>query len=284
MFFEYEDQQLGGLLRLSDENDRIFNPQSREKKLIHILWNRGVEPFVFTADGIEVQLAQNQITTITYLQHERLAKTNSSVTTFSFNREFYCIHTHDEEVSCNGIIFFGAQEMPIITLETPEATSFDMLFQVFKEEFQTRDKIQGEMLQMLLKRLIIKVTRLAKSQISESPLNEKQVDLIRKFNGLVDIHYKEKKQVNDYAELLFKSPKTLSNLFLKVGEKSPLSIIHERIVLEAKRQLLYTDKTVKEIAFELGFDEVASFHKMFKRIVHKTPQDFKVTSKGLSKV
>ncbi|MEM8565569.1 MAG: helix-turn-helix transcriptional regulator, partial [Bacteroidota bacterium] len=133
---------------------------------------------------------------------------------------------------------------------------------------------------MLLKRLIIKTTRLAKSQLITKELNDTQIDVIRKFNVLVDIHYKSKRHVSDYAELLFKSPKTLSNLFAKYGQRTPLQIIHERLVVEAKRLLLYTDKTAKEIAYELGFDEVASFHKMFKKVVSQSPQQFKLEMKN----
>jgi len=94
------------------------------------------------------------------------------------------------------------------------------------------------------------------------------------------MHFKEKRQVNDYAELLFKSPKTLSNLFAKYNQKTPLQIIHERVVLEAKRLLLYTDKTAKEIAYDLGFEEIASFHKLFKKVTGYTPQKFKIEMKS----
>lgn len=70
--------------------------------------------------------------------------------------------------------------------------------------------------------------------------------------------------MQEYADLLNKSPKTLSNLFSIYNQKSPLQIIHERISLESKRLLVYTDKSTKEIAFELGFEEVAHFSRFFK--------------------
>ena len=85
--------------------------------------------------------------------------------------------------------------------------------------------------------------------------------------------------MNEYAEMLFKSPKTLSNLFAKYNYKTPLQIIHERIALEGKRQLLYTDKTAKEIAHDLGFEDAGSFHKLFKKVIGQTPNDFKKSSK-----
>lgn len=69
------------------------------------------------------------------------------------------------------------------------------------------------MLRMMLKRLIIIVTRLAKEQSIEPPMKESDFDIVRKFNIAVENHYKTKHQIQDYADLLNKSPKTLSNLF-----------------------------------------------------------------------
>ena len=82
-------------------------------------------------------------------------------------------------------------------------------------------------------------------------------------------------QVQDYANLLFKSPKTLSNIFSKYSDRSPLQLIKDRIILEAKRLLMYTEMSSKEIAFELGFDDPASFSRFFKNAVKESPSAFK---------
>lgn len=283
MIYTYKEQALGSVFSLSTSFQNEKESLAINKNLIHILWNRNETPITFLKDDIPLTLKHNQITTSTYLQKIKFQKGASTLIGFSFNREFYCIQDHDEEVSCNGIIFMGTQDPPIISLSSDEVKKFETLLEVFIDEFTTRDNIQGEMLMMLLKRLIIKTTRLAKDQLIPTELKESQIDTIRKFNVLVDLHFKNKKQVNDYADLLFKSPKTLSNLFAKYNQKSPLQVIHERIVLEAKRLLMYTDKTSKEIAFDLGFDEVASFHKLFKKTTSQTPQTFKTafrTTKG----
>ena len=120
---------------------------------------------------------------------------------------------------------------------------------------------------------------MAKKQLITKELHNSKIEIVRQFNVLVDIHYKTKKQVSDYAEMLNKSPKTLSNYFLLYNKKSPLQIIHERIVLEARRLLVYTDMTSKEIAYELGFEDVTIFNKMFKKIMAFTPSDFKRSQK-----
>lgn len=275
MVFTYKGSALGSFFGMSthfqEEHLHFENP----KGLINILWNRNDESVTFLKDDIPITLLPNQITTSTYLQKITFKSTDVPLTAFTFNREFYCIQDHDAEVSCNGIIFFGTQEPPIITLSPDDFSKFNTLVEVFVDEFTTRDNIQGEMLIMLLKRLIIKTTRLAKEQLITPDLKESQIDVVRKFNVLVDTHYKQNKQVNEYADMLFKSPKTLSNLFAKYNQKSPLHIIHERIVLEAKRLLMYTSKSSKEIAFELGFEDAGPFQKLFKKVTGQTPQNFK---------
>lgn len=275
MVYTYKGKELGSLFGLSTHFQTEQENFADAKGLISILWNRNEDPIYLFKDDLPLTLLPNQLTTSTFLQKIRFQQETLPLTAFTFNREFYCIQDHDEEVSCNGIIFFGTQAPPIITLSKKEAQKFEMLFEVFLDEFTTRDNIQGEMLMMLLKRLIIKTTRLAKEQLIPSDLKENQVDMVRKFNVLVDIHFRSKKQVSEYADLLFKSPKTLSNLFAKYNQKSPLLIIHERTVLEAKRLLMYTEKSSKEIAFDLGFEEVGTFHKLFKKVTNQTPQAFK---------
>ena len=282
MYLEFTENKLNSIFRLTDELHRFDSDHFLQNGLISILWNRSEHDITFHIDNIPITLKPQQITTSTYLQKVSFKGAGEGLVAFMFNREFYCIQDHDSEVSCNGIIFFGTQDLPIITLDESEAKSLGILYMVFLEEFETRDNIQGEMLQMLLKRLIIKCTRMAKQQLITKELNNSNVEIIRKFNVLVDIHFKTKKQVGDYAEMLNKSPKTLSNYFLLYNKKSPLQIIHERIVLEARRLLIYTDMTSKEIAYELGFEDVTLFNKIFKKVMAFTPSEFKKSQKVIN--
>ena len=124
---------------------------------------------------------------------------------------------------------------------------------------------------MLAKRFLILATRAYKEQVKFEDLETEQVDLIRSFNFLVEQHFRERHKVADCADLLFKSPKTLSNLFAKVGSKTPLNYIHERIAMEARRKLRHSEDSVKEIAYDLGFEDLQSFGRFFKRVEGVSP-------------
>jgi len=273
MKLDYSSIKDESALTLTDFNCGPSMRLLEEKGMYKILWGKD-ENTTLIVDGYKLKVLKNQVVFCTPLNIVEMQK-DSGLTAVIFNREFYCIRDHDAEVSCNGFLFFGSSMPPIITLSEKEIKSFEALFLILREEFETQDHIQGEMLRSILKRLLIKATRLIKQENPEKDMPKPQYDTVRQFHVLVEQNFREKHQVADYAEMLFKSPKTLSNMFHKSGDKSPLKVINERIILEAKRLLFYSDKNVEEIGYELGFSEPAHFSKFFKNQVGSPPATFK---------
>jgi len=170
-------------------------------------------------------------------------------------------------------------DLPIFQIPIDDIDKFEVLWKMFEIEMQSKDELQLEMLQSLLKRLIILCTRIYKRQNNFLELNTKETDIIREYNYLVEIYFKTKHTVQEYAKLLNKSPKTLSNLFLKLSKRKPLQIIHDRKLLEARRMLRYTDKSIKEIAYNLGFEDIQTFSRFFKKHEKISPTEFKTGKK-----
>ncbi len=182
-----------------------------------------------------------------------------------FNKAFHCILNHDSEVGCRGILFYGSNNTPTLKPNQEELSTLETVWKMLVIEMKASDNLQLEMLQMMLKRILILSTRMYKSQANFQAIDEGQADIVREFNYLVEQHFKEKHSVAEYASLLNKSPKTLSNLFGKLSGKSPLQMIQARIMLEARRLLKYTDKPISEIGYEVGFIDIQSFSRFFKK-------------------
>ena len=96
-----------------------------------------------------------------------------------------------------------------------------------------------------------------------------------KFRQLLELNYRHNHTVKEYASMLNISSKTLTNSVAESSSFTPLKLINERLVLEAKRQLLYSALTSKEIAFRLGFEDPSYFVKFFKRQTGYLPTSFR---------
>lgn len=243
-----------------------------------LAWNRG-KPQVITIDEVQYHFNANAVLPLMLNQSFRF-ENPQDIVAWQFNRDFYCIANHDAEVGCVGFIFFGPSPTMFVALDAEQQTKMTNLLDLFEEEFNSNEDIKGEMLRMLLVRLIINVTRLAKKQyLGTEEVVEEKFNLIRQFNLLVEIHFRKERQIGFYSNLLNKSPKTISNYFSLYSNKTPLQIIQERVIAEAKRLFYYSDKSVKEIADELGFEDAAHFSKFFKKCTSKSPSELKKVSR-----
>ncbi len=281
MKLEYSTIKNEDVFILTDYNCQPSLDLLKEKGLFKILWCKDIDATI-RVDGYEIELKKDQVIFCTPLNVMEIEADTKGLIAFVFNKEFFCIQTHDDQVSCNGLLFFGSAQPQIVKLCEKEKKLFSMMLFSFEEDFATKDRLQGEMLRSLLKRLLIISTRMVKKEVHLPEISNVQLDIIRKYNLLVEKHFREKHQVKDYADMMYKSPKTLSNLFNKYGGKSPLAMIHERILLEAKRLLLYSDKTTEEIAFDLGYKDSGHFSKLFKKLEGQSPSLFKKNKRVLS--
>lgn len=214
-------------------NDNCDILKENIKSSLTILWFES-DDNLFVIDGKAVTFSKNEIVFLTEF-HKVVPKTIGDTRMLQFNRPFYCVLDHDTEVGCKGLLFFGAAQLPRIIIPKGDFYKFNTLWEMFTIEIKsTTDKLQIDMLQIMLKRYLILCARLYTIQKKET-LGEPEVNVVREYNFFVEQHFKSKHTVAEYAALLHKSPKTLSNIFSKMGSKTPLQYIQERIMLEARQ-------------------------------------------------
>ncbi len=193
-----------------------------------------------------------------------------------FNRDFYCIEIHDQEVACDGILYNNVFEIPFIKLDENQAKDIQNIIREIQSEMNNEDANTEEMLRILLKLIILKSTRIWKQQhqlADESQQSE--VQFLRRFSKLVEQHYKTHHTVADYAALLFLTPKNLSKKIGLLSKSTPNDIIKDRIILESKRLLAHTTMTVKEIAYSLNYEDDAYFIRFFTKHTGLSPLSFR---------
>ena len=193
-----------------------------------------------------------------------------------FNRDFYCIEIHDQEVACDGILYNNVFEIPFIRLNENQSQEIQDIIQEIKTEMDHEDVNTEEMLRILLKLIILKSTRIWKQQhqLGENTQHN-DVQFLRKFSKLVEQNYKTHHTVADYAELLFVTPKNLSKKIGLLSKSTPNEIIKDRIILESKRLLAHTAMTVKEIAYSLNYEDDAYFIRFFTKHTGLSPVSFR---------
>jgi AraC family transcriptional activator of pobA len=266
MKWQFEDKLAQGKFSIS-VNDPFIGGQgllNGKKEMINtIVYNPGKEQNVLI-DKITYHMPEGSILPLVANQAFSFELPENLVA-WQFNRDFYCIADHDAEVGCVGFLFYGIQHPLFIRLSAEEERYVSLIKTQCIEDMEIRDKMQGEMLRTLLKRLIINITRIAKQQTDNyRRFTTDKMDLIRKFNLLLEANFRHRHEVRYYAQALHKSPKTLTNLFGLCKYPSPSELIRRRIILEAKRYLYFTEKSAKEVADDLGFANAAHFSRFFK--------------------
>lgn len=235
--------QLDGYLLVDDENFRIQSPA-----------------ILFITPGQILSMAM-------------LSSWNGYVV--SFNSEFYCIEYHDSEISCKGLLFVNNYRMVSITLNEEQSVVFNNTVLEIAREFESNDEMLDEMLKNLLKNLLIRSNRLFKQQCSTGEVDDGNFEFVRKLSSLIEIHFLKHKQVEEYAEMMGLSASSLTKKLQKAGIDSPSQIIRERVITEAKRLLIYTDKSIKEVAHFLGYDDQYYFSRLFSHSTGLAPRRYR---------
>ncbi|MBW8683842.1 helix-turn-helix domain-containing protein [Chitinophaga rhizophila] len=123
--------------------------------------------------------------------------------------------------------------------------------------------MRSEVLSGLLNVFMIYLSR-ELGMCTQAQVLSREGDVARKFMTMLKKHFITRKKVADYADALSVTPNYLNAAVKKVTGFTASYQIHKQIIIEAKRRILYADTSLKEIAFDLGFDNQAHFSKFFK--------------------
>ena len=232
------------------------------------------------ADFTQHDISCNHLLAFSPYQPFMITAQNLKGIAIHFHPDFFCIHKHQSEVACNGILFNNIYQPPLVMVNKESATIFNMLIQQITNEIQNNALAQYELLIAYLKIFLITTCRLkaTQNQIAKADIsNIKEPFILRDLKDILEKDFKTKHSVSSYAEALHISPKALAKIIKTHFNKTLTALIAERIIIEAKRELYLTNKTVKEIAYELGYDDEFYFSRFFKNNADVSPQIYRET-------
>lgn len=141
-------------------------------------------------------------------------------------------------------------------------------------EYKTNEADYEKSLRSLLNLLLIDLNRLFEP-IPKNTEFSQSLQLVHHFEELIDKHYKQKHFVKEYASIMYIRPNYLNSVCNDVVNIAAGELIRNRILLEAKRLLIHEQKTVAQIAYELGFEDNSYFGRFFKKYENISPDAFK---------
>lgn len=164
----------------------------------------------------------------------------------------------------------------IYTVGPDDAAAINMAFETLQDEYLGNCPHRNALIEAMLTTLLVWTGRQRDLKSTEPEvLADRGRRHFNTFNDLIEDHYAEQWSVEQYARTIGITPAHLNNLCRQIVGHSALELIHQRVVLAAKRNLVYTSMTVSVVSHTLGFSDPAYFTRFFKREVGVSPKEFR---------
>lgn len=250
----------------------ISSPHRAE--FYHIFWiQKGVAEYYIDFEPVTIKAGS-----FLFINKDRVqAKDNKSKhdgKLLLFTDNFFAKSEEDTKYLHSSILFNDLLDIPIIDVSaTP---SLPVIFHEIERELcSEKDAYQYDILQNLLHNLLLGAERERRKQGFTELTKGADLDYTILFQDLLQIKFKTIKSVSGYAGQMNVSEKRLTGATVKTLGKTPKILIDEKVILETKRLLIHTNLSIKEVGYELGFEEPTNFIKYFRKHTGKTPIEFR---------
>ncbi|NQY23395.1 MAG: helix-turn-helix domain-containing protein [Campylobacteraceae bacterium] len=184
---------------------------------------------------------------------------------FNFSKEFF----HDDKIINN---LFNNNVESSINICNKTKKNLTLLVEMIKEEYLNNDDflLLSHLFSSFLKYIIKSKTNIAKSLNTDKRVENLKI--------LIDQHYKEEKSASFYAKKFDLTTKRLNEIIQNNINKTVSDLISERLIVEAKRELIFSQESVKDIAEALGYFDASYFSRFFKNHTKLCPKEFRANN------
>ena len=251
-----------------------FESPARED-YFEIAWLKDEEPIHFIQEGTP-RVKGDWLYLIPANRSPRPRKSGKKGTLIAFHKSV--LDYEVKEFSLDVIRLFlgkGAGSFSTILLEEDMAVTLESILWIIKDEYEQQQE-NFLVLKALLKAFLLKLMQYKVQTLTRQGLNEKRV---YHFLLLLEHHFREEKAVAFYADKLNITPKRLNQILKQKTGKTITQLLQERLVVEARQQLIASAKTIQEVGYSLGFDDRSYFSRFFKKMTGQTPEQFQKQAK-----
>lgn len=248
----------------------VLNPPDiRQKQYHEIMWvQEGNTDFIIDGDRFNV-MANSFFIVPKDRYHQFLPKERITGQVIRFTEEFL---SHFPR-----LLFSKFNQLAEVKIGQRENLIFQKLFEIFQMEYTSANK-NHKVLTNVLQGILYKLDEVKCQQLCKTNHNQ-SVDLIDRLQLLFDTHIRQHRSVKFYAQLLNITPRKLG-LTLKVTlNNTTENLISQRLLIEAKRELIYSRNSISQIAYDLNFQDNSYFTKFFKKFTKITPKQFRKEGK-----
>ncbi|MBC7846944.1 MAG: helix-turn-helix domain-containing protein [Flavobacterium sp.] len=199
---------------------------------------------------------------------------------FFHNKDFYELNFSSNKLQ-DYPFYCSVYNSPTLILKANDLQKSKSIFKEINLEYKQKQLIKFKRLFVLVELLYIDLLRLYLPQEQIDKQNQDYLIKLRKLEGLINDNYKTIKSPAKYAEMMFLGIKQLNRVCKECLNKSTSDIITDRIILEAKRLLIYSPFKIPEIAEQLGYTDISYFTRLFKKKNGITPAAFIKTYSAL---
>ncbi|WP_219226681.1 helix-turn-helix domain-containing protein [Pedobacter antarcticus] len=242
------------------------------KDFFEIVWLQQEYPLHTVLEGEPAEIGDWIYLIPPYRVHQ-LKKAGKNGILLSFKRDF--IDDEDKEFYLDLFKIFNIQgEFSFLPLAPENVTELRPVYDLLAAEYESKPAAD-QITKALLRVFLLKLIRVKEHVFTAQSLNQKRV---YQFMLLLEENYEQERNAEFYADQIGISTKRLNQILKEKLDKTAMQLIHDRIILEAKRKIIHSEQSLKEIAYLLGFSDRPYFSRFFKKQTGFSPEDFKKQS------
>lgn len=191
-----------------------------------------------------------------------------------FSKEFLILNSVDKLI-LNDFPAFNKTALPTLAMSSQSYSEILNLVMQMEAEYESKSPFKEKVLASYITILLLKCKALLTDTAFYKSPDIASQQLMQRFNNLLEEKFITLHKVSEYASILNVTPNHLSETIKKVTGKTAGDLIHQRLILEAKRLLLHSSITTKEVAYALNFNDPSYFSRFFKANANLSPENFR---------